>query len=567
MADLDRRLAALGEMPAEPPPLPELEQRARRVRRRRQARRATGALVAVVLGLALWDLSGGLGAQRVDFHPADGGRAGLNAPSEWPLGVVVTDRDGVVVVPFDAPDESITLRSDAYYEGVAWAFSDQQGGLIFRHDVTPPPWPPGAVLWLRSGATRPELLVPPVAPSEADEAAIVPVGMATAGDGHALFVYAIVDYGSDVSTIMAADLSAGGVLRVLSGLDGRVDAMWGRYDATVGGDVVALVDRQVEDCPTVTLLRVDDGSRIPSTPDCLPGGPWDLRALSHDGRSLGSLPDPDGDSRLTATVTDLATGATLHETPIRLPDGFLLMQLHSSPGGWAVYVETSNEILLQDLDGDVRVRIETSTLPLSEWRGMEALYHHRIDLASDASLSSGRGELPCQPTASELTARELPAAVAATRQALFELAAACDYESLAALAREHATLVFAHHTDTRIGELLESEGELVRSWVADGRADLSHQGIGSREPLGTLAELLRKPPVYVERAVDLPASQPQREGPVWVWPAEWVEAPTVFGSAHTDYRIGIAPDGSWRFFVAGDFTGEPPPPARTPSGR
>jgi hypothetical protein len=41
---------------------------------------------------------------------------------------------------------------------------------------------------------------------------------------------------------------------------------------------------------------------------------------------------------------------------------------------------------------------------------------------------------------------------------------------------------------------------------------------------------------------------------VWVWPAQWVEAPPRWGTAHTDYRIGITPDGTWQFFMGGDFT-------------
>jgi hypothetical protein len=557
MTDLDRRLAALGDtLLAEPPPLPALEQRARRIRRRRQARRATGALVAVVLGLALWDIVGGLDAQRVEFPPADEGRAHPQT-SEWPLGVVVADRTGVVVVPFDAPDEAITLESDQYYEHVMWALPDQRGGLVFQHEVTPAPWPPGAVLWLRAGATQPDILVPPVDPSEADEAAILPVGMATASDGHALFVYAVVDYGSDIGTIMVADLSAGGVLRELAVLDGRVNGMWGRYRAIAGGGIVAVIDHEPEDCQTVTLLQVDDGARIHSPPDCLPGGTWDHRALSHDGRSLATTPYyPDGDPRITAVVMDLSTGATVQEATVTVPADTAHARLISSPGGWLVHVETPSQVLLLDLAGDVRVRIDRSGLPVSEWHGTMIHYHHRIDLASGVSLGSGSGEVPCQALTGDLTDQDLPAAVAATRRLLFDLAAACDYEGLAALAREHSTLVFASSlTATRIGELLESEGELVRSWVADGRADLSDAGIGSREPLATLAGLLSEAPVYVERAADLPASQPEPEGPAWVWPAAWVTSPPAFGTAHTDYRVGIAPDGTWLFFVAGDFTG------------
>jgi hypothetical protein len=83
---------------------------------------------------------------------------------------------------------------------------------------------------------------------------------------------------------------------------------------------------------------------------------------------------------------------------------------------------------------------------------------------------------------------------------------------------------------------------------------LEDVGIQSREPLAALAELLTEPPVYIEQAEVMPASQPQRAGPVWVWPEPWVEAPPDWGTAHTDYRVGITPDGTWRFFMGGDFT-------------
>jgi hypothetical protein len=613
MDDLDRRLAALGDtLLAEPRPVPELRQRAQRIRRRRQARRVTGALAAAALGLALWSVVDGLGTRRVEFPPVDEGRtepepaaewpvARVPEPfSEWPLGLVVGHEQGVVLVPLDAPDQAILLESDPGYERVLWAFPDQRGGLVFQHAVTPPPWPPGAVLWLRAGATRPELLIPPEAPWKPWHfwrAGILPIGMATTTHGRALFVYAVEDEPRSETRIMVADLDAAGALRELATVEGGIiSPEFGPY-AVAGGAVVALTD-EVEGCLTLLrLLRVDDGAPLPGTSDCRPRG---FPRLSHDGRSLGVLEYSLDVSlyRVTVTVVDLQTGATVQEATVEIDlDSGLLPGLISSPGGWLVAIQTWREALFLDLDGGERFRVDRALLPhdispfhisAGYFTGAVAgfPYYHPFDLPPGASLGSGSGERPCQPFAGELAVQDLPAAVAQTRQALFDLAAACDYEGLASLAREHATKVFfSGIRDLDFGARgavggvvivgdddrqwswgvrpdLATEEDVVRSWIADGRSGPQGYGIRSREPLATLAALLGTTPVYVEDAIDLPLSHPQPEGRMWVWPAVYVEPngdpdDLALWEEHRDYRIGIASDGTWRFFMAGDFGFDP----------
>jgi hypothetical protein len=476
-----------------------------------------------------------------------------SGPSE--LGIVTAGREGVLLVPFDSPDEPIRLTSDETFEPIMWAMADQRGGLIFQHEVTPPPWPPGAVLWLRAGATRPEVLIPPEAPwqeSSYPRAGILPIGMATTSDGRALFVYAVEDpeplgsYDSRTipTRIMVADVDGDGALRELAVVEGSIRPFSGRYEAAtvMGGGVVALLEG--DDCRTVTLIHVDDGSTEPGAADCVEMGSLERgAALSYDGRSLAWI------TERTVTVLDLETGATVQKSLTREPVGVI-----ASPDGWLAYTESGGEVLLVDLDDRERFRIDANPSPalypraplFARW-GLP--YHHPFDLGSDASLGSGSGELPCQPSTAALPVQQLPEPVAATRQMLFDLAAACDYEGLAALAREHATLVLASGNAMTVGgddnPYLASEDDLVRSWIAHGQSGLEDVGIQSREPLATLTEMLTESPVYIEHAADMPASQPEPKAPVWVWPAQWVGP---------DYRIGITPDGTWQFFMGGDFT-------------
>jgi hypothetical protein len=555
------------------------ELRAVHGRRRNRQRVAAGvaavATVAVLVGVGMDPLPDSLELWIDDVigDPSnpDQDDAAPTEPSDLPLGLVTVGGDGIGLVPFDPPSEPTLLESDQFFEHVMWALPDQRGGLVFQHEVTPPPWPPGAVLWLRAGATRPEVLIPPATAWEAStfpRAGIMPIGTATTNDGRALFVYAVGDEhpagGYDVLTdptrIMVADLDGDGTLRQLAVLDGAMHE-FGRYDAVTGGAFVAVIDRQVEECLTVTLLHVDDGSRIPTPSNCLPDGPWVRRALSHDGSSLAAVwwPDQGVEPELNMSVMDVSTGAAVEQATIPMQDELDGFSLYSRPTGWVVEVHTGSAVVLVDIDGNELKRVDRSKVPGEVGSaGLTGLYHHPFDLASGASLGSGSGQLPCQPFTEHLPVQGLPEPVAATRQVLFDLAATCDYQSLASLAREHATTVFVSGLGSglAVGDddvYLTSEDDLVRSWIADGRSGPEAYGILAREPLAALAELLSEPPAYIEHAADLPASQPQREGPVWVWPAQWVEAPPVFGTAHTDHRVGITPDGTWRFFMAGDF--------------
>jgi hypothetical protein len=352
----------------------------------------------------------------VDDRTSPGGEpAGVEVAAP---GLVLEARNGVLLVPFGTPDEAVLVPSDGY--GVAWVMPDRRGGLIFQHNETPDVWPPGAILWLRAGADEPEVLVPPAtgwAPSARwggayPIAGLWPFGVATSGDGHAMFVYTADTRASrsdNQAVIMAADLDDSGAIRQLATLQeepGLASDQW----LLVGGDTVAVVDQPDpdEDCDVITmLLRVDDGAEVPATADCLPGGAWGLRALSHDGRTLAAIGPRDvflgttpPSGPFTVDVIDLETGVTLEQRTLDLGSGesWADLGLLASPDGWLVYHEGhafTDDFVLVDLDGNVRTRIDKQLVPPGAWGPRRlswpgyrntSFYLEHVELAGAASL-------------------------------------------------------------------------------------------------------------------------------------------------------------------------------------
>lgn len=147
------------------------------------------------------------------------------------------------------------------------------------------------------------------------------------------------------------------------------------------------------------------------------------------------------------------------------------------------------------------------------------------------SAATVAGPLPAQP--------ELPPAVAATREAIFAAATACDFAALDALAPSELRYTFGDHGDAVAAwREAEARGEPVLRWMA---------------------EVLR--------------ATPANEHGLWVWPAfftrtvaKWSaadrrEAERMLGEdfasltgsgAYLGYRVGLAEDGTWMYFVAGD---------------
>jgi hypothetical protein len=151
--------------------------------------------------------------------------------------------------------------------------------------------------------------------------------------------------------------------------------------------------------------------------------------------------------------------------------------------------------------------------------------------AADCSAAAVSGDLPAQP--------ELPPAVAATRRAIFAAATACDFAALDRLAPPELRYSFGENVDA------------IAAW-----RDEEERG----EPvLRRMAEVLR--------------AAPDEQHGLWTWPGfflrtveEWTpedrrEAERLLGDdldfltgsgAYLGYRVGIAADGTWQYFVAGD---------------
>ena len=147
-----------------------------------------------------------------------------------------------------------------------------------------------------------------------------------------------------------------------------------------------------------------------------------------------------------------------------------------------------------------------------------------------------------EDTLTEATASGLPAAVEKKRIALLEAAKAGDYDALAALAPPGFRYTFG----------AEVEGGPAAYW-----RDLERSG--RAQPLEILATILELPYALsagyydwpwaytIENSADLAPHELELLAPLG-------EVDELFGTdiGYLGWRTGIAPDGSWAFFVAGD---------------
>ena len=133
-------------------------------------------------------------------------------------------------------------------------------------------------------------------------------------------------------------------------------------------------------------------------------------------------------------------------------------------------------------------------------------------------------------------ASALPDAVEETRRGLLEAAQSGDVEALEPFVTDRLSYTF---------------GEPVEGGAIEHFRQLEAQG---QDPLGTLAKLLQLPYtlaqgnyvwpwVYTVQASDLTDYEKQLLGEF---------ADDFAGQTYLGYRVGIAPDGTWIFFVAGD---------------
>jgi hypothetical protein len=135
-------------------------------------------------------------------------------------------------------------------------------------------------------------------------------------------------------------------------------------------------------------------------------------------------------------------------------------------------------------------------------------------------------------------AEGLPGPVAETHAALLKAAEARDYEALRPLIPAQFSYTFG----------IPNEGGPIPYWVVIEEE-------GGESPIEMLARILRMPYTLVRG--------------IYVWPFAYDRQPDELtahertllgnladdfgaGSGYLGWRTGIAPDGTWRFFIAGD---------------
>jgi hypothetical protein len=477
-------------------------------RRRRRSRQlaAAGGFALIVTGLigvlALWP------APAVDRIVATTTTTAPTTTTSTARGLIpatrgvllATPSDGILISGFDGTMGALT--SDRYYEPIAWVISDEAGGIIFQHEITPLPWPQGSILWLQAGGADPTVLVSPspgtfIRPLDTDSG---------------LLLYRVDERGS--SEVRTIDLSTKAIKTVIPASEFLVGA---RAD---DGVVVSAVGG---DCPRLEVYSMDGPGQVIPTEE---GGQCQvgfINDLAFSGGYIYTIEDKDERSLVRR---DFKTGDT-NTVPIgdawslaALPDGTV------AAGG--------AEIIVGSFQGDAF--IETTRLPSSTSFTLATL-----DGFTAATLGSGTGELPCTPLDLPTPApQDLPRAVEDRRRLLFEMAARCDLEGLAEIASADGT-VFSYGI----------ESDPLRSWIRSAR-----NGFDVMEWIVRLfnaAPAIDEVGTYAWPAVHATGSDEDWTALSGILTsAEYEQYSQFRDSGWLGLRIGIAEDGTWRYVVAGD---------------
>jgi hypothetical protein len=138
----------------------------------------------------------------------------------------------------------------------------------------------------------------------------------------------------------------------------------------------------------------------------------------------------------------------------------------------------------------------------------------------------------------------LPAPVAGTRLTIAEAAVACDYERLEELALAGGDFIYSFG-----GNVPPTPGEAAGFW-----RDEEERG---SDTLANLVNLLELP--YAKKGGDYVWPSAFKDDPTdadWealeaIYSAEEIAGFQEFGG-YAGLRVGISPDGGWKFFVGGD---------------
>jgi len=412
--------------------------------------------------------------------------------------------DGIAVLAAD--QGSTFLSSDPFYQSISWAISDEDGGLLFTHEVTPLPWEQGTLMRLPAEASQPIALVAPegggvITPLAVEEGSVF---------------YRLDDLGGH-SRIMAVGLD---------GADSReiVGATPLMASAAVADGVVAV--SLGGECGGY-LFYATTGGPLP-TPEwasvCGPGIQNDI-ALA-DGY-LFTLSDIDSQRQLVRI--ELETGEQV-STPIE--------------DGWQVEAESSGRVAVGGTEirvGDYRGEAFVETESFLGRNGTFALLPSLV-LAANPRLGSGMGELPC--TAIDVPdptpPADLPEAVADKYLLVFSLAKSCEMEQLGALIlADDAAFTFGAVEDP------------VETWVRSARYGF--------DVMSMTVRILNAEPALSAGIYSWPAVHVTNSSEDWSQLSGLLSAAEYeqlyqyrdeFG--YLGLRVGIAEDGRLAYLIAGD---------------
>jgi hypothetical protein len=446
------------------------------------------------------------------------------APTEAETSVIVALADGIEV--FTAAD-SVFVPGDVD-AGVAAAFDDQLGGIIYQYEQTPPQFPSSAVLRLPAGRAEPEVIL------TADEGRSLRLLDVEEVAGRLSLLVAEAPTGGAPDVLRLADVAGGApetVLRVDEAGEAAGVIPTGFEHASIGGNRLAVVwtfgDLEAS-CRFADVRDLEGNTILEAFPAPCGAGDVSHAVLSPDGARLAYLQP----SRLV--ILDLDTGDTL--------------------GSWDAVEGTG-----LDFDGLTAVVTEADGYSTYSLQGVPAAKHgtdgapELVTLARTAEPPNTSAFLggvrpltgPCSAAGlspEPVAQGGLPEPVATTRAAIVATAVACEFDGLAALAAPDFTYSF--------GEA----GSAARFW-----RDGEQRGAAN---LFELTKILDLPYTVVETG----------EGAVFVWPSAYAEDATdtdweALGAVYNEeeislfrdelgtylgLRVGITDTGEWIYAVAGD---------------
>lgn len=402
--------------------------------------------------------------------------------STQPMGVggyalIVPAASGIEVLFPDGSERLVDVEASGPYAGlfagVSTVLSDGAGGIVFQHELTPPPWVDGTILHLAAGATTPEVLVEPPVDSGEDELfgrewrridlELVDVVELRTGPAMIYLESETSEWGMGSRTTLAKLVPLGG------GTEVTIAEAWG------GSGNQTETSLHGVSC-SGELCVVSFGDEY--------GARWfEFRDVNGESMEMPTNPLPCLEPRLGGSVCAVREGDELWPDPVEprlsrnedlllfldgnelvvfdLVAGTVRRRIPVTPyDSWSdrVFYDGDATVVITHAGMYEVVDLDTGDEPkLFFYEGAKAGVAATLDFANEVSLGSVGEDVPCSAAGlSSVPTRQtgLPGAVEATRREIVRLATACDFAGLGAL-RYPASPTRAE--------------DLARSWLEDER--------------------------------------------------------------------------------------------------